>query len=106
MPLQPVMSWCTETDNHIILKLKKHTMEELQIGTAEIIYGEDGKVLRAFFTPKMQVGNIASQLLQLEPGKPERIKENAEMVLAAWFSKMNEIELADREHYKIESEIL
>ena len=81
-------------------------MEELQIGTAEIIYGEDGKVLRAFFTPKMQVGNIASQLLQLEPGKPERIKENAEMVLAAWFSKMNEIELADREHYKIESEIL
>lgn len=81
-------------------------MEDLKIGIAEIVYSEDGKVLRAFFTPTMRIGNVAEQLMKIRHGNAAQIRQDAEIVLSSWFNKMNEIELADRSEYEISSEVL
>lgn len=79
-----------------------------QIGIATINYDQQGNVLEAYFNPTPKFEKIdASQLKSVKSSKEaEVIKYNAEMILASYFSRMNEIELADRDKYEIGSEIL
>lgn len=79
-----------------------------KIGRATIEYNEVGKVIGASFTPTMNIILEPNVLMQMGKVKDVKdvdvIKSNAELALASWFSKNNEIELADRDHYEIASE--
>jgi hypothetical protein len=81
------------------------------IGKAEISYLQDGKVNSARFTPNHYVitpknSSVFRQLEDLEVGPQEdKIVKQAELMMATWFSKLNDIEMADREKYKIVSEM-
>lgn len=84
-------------------------MEKLVIGKAVIEYDTTGKIKSATFEPDVKIDlalTFGTQLQELDGPTPEALKESADRVLSAWFSKMNEIELADRDHYEIASEIV
>ena len=85
-------------------------MKIVEIGEVELFYNEDGKVTKSSFTPTMKINldeNLINQLHSIESNKnSEVIKHNAEIMLASFFSKINEIELADRDYYHIESEVM
>lgn len=76
----------------------------MQIGKAIFNFNEQGKQVSAYFMPTMRVNVNVSLLENISTGQSsEIIKKNAEVALASWFAKMNEIELADRDEWKIES---
>lgn len=79
-----------------------------QIGIATMQYDESGKVIEAYFTPRDKVQGVdLNQLKTIQADQNiDVIRYNAEMVMAGWFSKVNEIELADRDHYKVTSETI
>lgn len=73
-------------------------MEKLTIGKAIINYSPDGKVTTAHFEPAIRVNLVPwleNQLMDLKNSDPEAVQKNADIVLGAWFSKMNEVELRD-----------
>lgn len=80
------------------------------IGIATVVYGEDGKVISARFEPKEVFDAIdLNQLKQVSFNIPDDkaiIQHNAEMVMAGWFVRMNEVETADRDKFKITSTII
>ena len=79
-----------------------------QIGIATVNYDEAGNVVSANFEPKLKVENVdVKQLLSIKADPDvDVVKHNAEMVMASWFTKINDIELADRDDYNIVSEVL
>lgn len=78
----------------------------MQIGQAIFNFDEQGKQMSAYFKPTMKVNVNVNLLENISTGEDsETIKRNAEVALASWFSKMNEIELADRDEYVLQSEI-
>lgn len=84
-------------------------MKKEKIGEVEITYSEAGIVHRASFVPTLITeftGDVISQLGQLKSAKDsETIVFNAEMILAAWFSKLNDLELRDPEVTQIIGEV-
>lgn len=87
-----------------------NTIPNLEIGTVQIEYRETGEVKSASFHPVPAIrfdSAVTRQLLTLDhPEGPHQLKNNSDLILAAWFTKLNEIELADRERYDIDSEII
>lgn len=85
-------------------------MKQLEIGEATLEYTRFGEVTNAVFTPSMKIEydkSINDQLRQIESKRDvESMRENAALVMASWFSKMNEIELSDKFQYGIDSEIV
>lgn len=80
-----------------------------KIGIVTIEYFENGVVRRAEFAPtlKLSVSSaLADQLTNQQPNTAEEAKNNADLVFASWFSKMNEIELADRTLYEVKGNML
>lgn len=79
------------------------------IGTVTIEYSETGTVIKANFTPTIQVEANKYLLEELEvlrsAGGSKALQESADLIMASWFSKANEIELADRDLWSIESDI-
>lgn len=86
-------------------------MKNTEIGVVTTNYDEQGKLISANFKPTMQVElsdsvkRMLDQALQKDDNV-ESLKRNSDFVLGSFFSKMTEIELADREDYEIVSEIL
>lgn len=87
----------------------------MNIGVVTMKYAQDGSSLDSYFKPTMKVHiaeNIAKALAvsmverSLTPNDPTIVKEKADLVLASFFSKMTEIELAERDEYEIKSEIV
>jgi hypothetical protein len=84
----------------------------MKIGTVIVNYDQEGNVLEKFtaFVPTMNIPvdkELGKQLIKLKQENNETIlKDNSDLILASWFSKMNEIELADRNSFKIESMIV
>lgn len=78
------------------------------IGTAKIEYDPDGKVIKTQFISQLRLNplNLEKQLADIKQGDEEAIKANATLIMAAWFSQVAEIELADREKYKITDKIV
>lgn len=74
-----------------------------EIGIATITTNQAGTtVVRASFKPTMQLDACDELIKQLQDCLPAGdVKSKAETVFAAWFSKLNEVELADRSEYKI-----
>lgn len=84
-------------------------MENTKIGTATLIFTETGEFKQGSFKP--DAISIPSTLLQLDLTQVDRcenveqVQQKADEVFATWFSRMNEIELADREKYTIKSKV-
>lgn len=83
-------------------------MDNFEIGIVKIDYNEDGSIASASFVPhkEMKFDERVLQQITAKPESPERVKEIADFVLGAWFSKMTFIELADPEKYSLQSEIV
>lgn len=84
-------------------------MDKLSIGIVKIEYDKEGKVIRANFYPSMNLeadDDLKNQLQTIKNSDQETVKSNASLVMAAWFSKMTDIELADREKYEISTNII
>lgn len=102
------MNWYQKTAGHITLKIK-NPMNTTEIGTVEITYDENGNARDAKFTPSLKISLTNKLLLELFKisGKDSEgiIRSNADLVFGQWFSKLNEIELADREKYHVVSHL-
>lgn len=86
-------------------------MKNILIGTATVKYDEDGKAVFANFVPEMKVELDETSLGRLQKvvdknKDAEKIRENADVVLSSWFSKMTDIELEDRADYQMISEVV
>lgn len=87
-------------------------MKTQEIGIATITYDSGGTVIRELtnFVPTLKISiteELNRQFAKVKSEKDEiNLKKNSDIVLATWFSKMNEIELADRDKFQIKSEII
>jgi hypothetical protein len=85
-------------------------METQEIGKVVLVYSEDGEFDHAYFIPTMEFKadqELMSRFKEVECKSDEdKIISDASSVFAAWFQKMNEIELADRAQYHIEPELI
>jgi len=83
-----------------------------EIGVATITYDQRGKAIRELtnFVPTLKISiseELDKQFAQIRSDKDElHLKQNSDLVLSIWFSKMNEIELADRDKFEIESQVI
>lgn len=98
--------------------------QKQEIGIVTMNYNDEGEVTMASFKPTMsitidknlferfsKIGDTGKRIKKESPSvhyeeDSEMLRENAELVFASWFNKTNEIELADREKYKIISETI
>ncbi len=82
-------------------------MENTIIGTATLIFTDIGSIKQATFKPEaISTPLVGLDLTQIDQCQNvEQIQQKADAVFATWFSRMNEIELADREKYTIKSKI-
>jgi broad-specificity NMP kinase len=84
----------------------------IKFGIVTMTYDELGKIVAtaSSFKPTMEIKinkNVEAELKVLEIQNDEQaIVHNAEMIAAGWFSKMTEIELADRNSYHTVSNII
>lgn len=84
----------------------------MDIGVVTISHDKDGNMGEAYFKPTMQVSLDKSLVPALTAGtmastdNPEYIRNQADIVMASFFSKITEIELADRDKYELKSEII
>jgi hypothetical protein len=79
---------------------------ELPIGEVVMFYDSEGKPTKVEFTPEKIVLQDPEFLKALKTiankDDVKTLEENADLALAAYFNKLNEIEQADRMEYKIE----
>lgn len=79
------------------------------IGSATLIYNEDGTLKQGYFTPTMKIDlddETIGQLYGVPCQDSEQIRNHSELIISNWFNKMTEIELTDRIQYKIVSKII
>jgi hypothetical protein len=85
------------------------TNTSTQIGIATITYDNTGMAMSATFEHSLKISSSDSVINSLKTIKQRDVPtmtENAETVMAEWFTKMNEVELADRDQYKISGEVV
>lgn len=89
---------------------RENSLDGLEIGTSVTSYNEKGEVTYAQFRPKMILDHtkeLEEQLKTIKSGDaPETLRNNSDVVFAHWFNTLTVIELADREKYKVESEVV
>ncbi len=74
-------------------------MIKKEIGIARVTYDAKGTATHSIFIPQIKIDNselIQSQLKNIGNGSKQTILENAQLVMAHWFTKVGEIETADR----------
>lgn len=79
------------------------------IGIVTMEYDENGNVTSATFVPTMKVTldeNLVHQLQSIPASGAVTLMNNADLVMSAWFSKTNEIELADREEWAVDGRMI
>lgn len=82
---------------------------EIEIGVSTIVYTPHGEIAHASFRPTMEISveaSILKQLTDVKPGDADYLRRNSEIAMATWFSRTNEIELADRDSYEIVGTVL
>jgi hypothetical protein len=89
-------------------------MKTIELGTVTISYNEDGSVNSVVFSPTEIDffhdigGDFMGDLLRSGGSgarTEDKIKADADTVLAAYFSQLNYVELADRDKYVIDSKV-
>lgn len=82
----------------------------MEIGIVDIRYNAEGKVTDGTFTPTLRAAvdkKLINQLFSIEkPADEAALRANSELILADWFTRLNDIELADRELYEVKGEVL
>lgn len=79
----------------------------MKIGEAKLRYNAEGKIESATFFPVAAFMIPHETLMELSNSQDEEsIKTNANMVLASYFSKINDIELGDRDQVEIKTKII
>lgn len=81
---------------------------ETTIGKVYLNYTEDGNLLSAAFSPKISVSakDLLVQLGNCTNKSTEQIQETAQLLLAAFFNKVSDIELRDMEASEIEAKVV
>lgn len=81
---------------------------ETTIGKVYLNYTEDGNLLAAAFSPKINVSakDLIGQLGNCTNKSEQQIQETAQLLLAAFFNKVSDIELRDMENTTIEAKIV
>lgn len=80
----------------------------MEIGKSVLYYDENGKLDRIEFAPTMKVELDSKELVKFAKitGHDEvTIAISANAAVATWFQKTNEIELADRSQWQIETKV-
>lgn len=81
-----------------------------EIGIVEIWYNEQGKAIQGHFEPTAKVydDSCMDKLMNGTNGisSEDKIKNDSEALLSEWFNNISDIELADRDQYKISSSLL
>lgn len=79
----------------------------MKIGEAKLRYNDKGEIESATFFPIAAFMVPHETLMELSNNQDEEsIKANANMVLASYFSKINDIELGDRDQVEIKTKII
>lgn len=84
-------------------------MEKIIIGIAELKYNIHGFVVMSSFKPSLNIEHtekLAEILNKIECTDVSKIKQQADIVFASWFSRITDIEIADRSKYVISSNII
>lgn len=82
---------------------------EIEIGTVDLYYDEKGSFVSATFKAEpldTDKDALLDRLKFTDGTSEDAIQSQAQVILAAWFSRMNHIELADREKYQIVTEVV
>ena len=81
---------------------------ETVIGKVQLNYKEDGKLLSASFTPKITVTSeeLFDQFGDCTNKSAEQVQQAAQLMLAAFFNRLNDIELRDMEVTDIEAKVV
>lgn len=77
---------------------------EIEIGTVQLYYDNVGSLLSATFEAApidMDKDELIDRLKFTDGTSEEAIRSQTEAILAAWFTRTNRIELADRDNYEI-----
>lgn len=84
-----------------------NTEKRKVIGSAALEYNAFGKLEAAVFYPKIKVelADIENQLGDCTNKTIEEVKHSAELLLAAYFTKINNIELRDMETQPLRLEV-
>lgn len=87
------------------------TSTDQEIGIATLMYNSDGVFSEANFKPTMMVSVNDKMMTELIDAvdcnsHDDIISNQANGVFAAWFQRMNEIELADRSQFEIAAELI
>lgn len=85
-------------------------MKPFDLGIATISYDSDGKAMQADFLPTGKIHLdpklLATIAFSKKHDQEKDVKDHASLVLGAWFAKSNEVELADRDRYQIDTEVI
>lgn len=83
-------------------------MNREKIGEVVITYTPDGKPSRTEFLPSIRINSeeVVKQLITIQSGGIETVKSNSDLVMSAWFSKINDIELMNPSDKRINSEVI
>lgn len=83
---------------------------DIDIGIVTIDYNTEGAITHYRFSPLLELTPDKEVMHQLQFVQPSAdidiVKQSADTILAAWFSKVTTIELADREDYEVRSSII
>lgn len=83
-----------------------------ELGFVTTVYTESGEIIKELsaFKPTLEgkvTQDIEDEILNIKSSNSsEAIKSNATLLLASFFNKMTEIELADRSEYEIDSDVI
>lgn len=86
-------------------------MKTTKIGAVRLVYNNKGQLIIARVKPEDFIKNElspANDLAKAVDGlmDEQRIKEQAQMVLASWFNHLNNVELSDKFESELTSEIV
>jgi hypothetical protein len=84
------------------------TKEGTVIGAAALEYNENGQLEAAVFHPKIKVNydDIKAQLGDCKGKSIDEVKKCAQLLIAAFFSKLSDIELRDVESTEIITDVV
>ena len=87
-------------------------MQSTEIGIVTVNYDKEGNIIReqSHFVPTIKTtvdDSIVEQLRNIKANDDSEIlRHNANLILAGFFNQINEIELADRSEYVVDSEVV
>jgi hypothetical protein len=80
----------------------------MKIGTVYLEYDKQGNVVDVSFISAIQftLTDEWRKKLSGAPTNDEELRQKTDLVFSSWFNKVNEIELADRSEFKINSKVI